>query len=81
MMQILERVAVKPWNDTWKKNYALEYERLSQWLSNTNHSAKLYHIGSTSVRGMEARPIIDILVCPTDETSLLDIVAVFEPSV
>ena len=75
---MLENVELKPWQDLWNKNYNLECERIKQWLSNNNLSATIYHIGSTSVRGMESRPIIDILVCPSIEMSLLDVVAVLE---
>lgn len=73
-MQIFENVELKPWQDLWNKNFNLECERITQWLSNNNLSAKIYHIGSTAVRGMRARPIIDILVCPENGIPLRTVV-------
>ena len=34
----------------------------------------VYHVGSTSIEGMVAKPIIDILVCPNDDVPVEDVI-------
>ncbi|MFW9767329.1 MAG: GrpB family protein [Candidatus Thorarchaeota archaeon] len=53
-------VKVVPYNNEWTKMYDLEVARLREVLGNEIVSA--FHIGSTSIPGMSAKPIIDILL-------------------
>ena len=46
-------------NPQWKTRYAEEEKRLKCILPN---SAEIFHIGSTAIEGIWAKPIIDILV-------------------
>jgi len=59
-MQIDEPVHLEPYNEIWKELYRSERERL---LRAVGELAKaIEHFGSTSVPGMTAKPIIDIMV-------------------
>ena len=54
-------------NDKWKSVYQNEAKRLSDKLN--NEKIIINHIGSTSINGIYAKPIIDILVeIPYDES-------------
>ena len=53
-------VKVVPYNNDWPRLYQLEVVRLRKVLGNEVVSA--FHIGSTSIPGMYAKPIIDILL-------------------
>lgn len=54
-----DRVALRPHNETWKRLY--EFEELEIRRGGEGYFA-IDHIGSTSVGGLLAKPIIDILV-------------------
>ena len=53
-------VIVVPYDSTWLFKYELELERIKKVLSSEIVSA--HHIGSTSIPGMYAKPIIDIML-------------------
>ena len=57
----LERghVRLAPFHEGWKKAYSKEVGLLSEHLG--LKSFRLYHCGSTSIQGIHAKPIIDIL--------------------
>lgn len=54
-----ESVAVVPYDPVWAQEFQLERERIQTALGRKD--MELYHIGSTAVPGMVARPVIDIL--------------------
>ncbi len=56
--------------DCWKDWYAEEENFLKPLLPQT---AKIYHIGSTAIRSIWAKPIIDILVEVSKERNLRDL--------
>ena len=53
-------VALVDPNPRWKEAFATEAHRIGAMLSPTN--VEIEHIGSTSLPGMKAKPIIDIMV-------------------
>lgn len=54
------RVVLNPFSSKWAQAYLMEENRLSRAL---NHSTfKFFHIGSTSIPEMAAKPILDILL-------------------
>lgn len=53
-------IEVVPYNPEWPKLFASEAKLLQQALGDNNLA--IYHIGSTSIPGLNAKPIIDILV-------------------
>jgi GrpB-like predicted nucleotidyltransferase (UPF0157 family) len=60
MIDIDEPVHIVPYDDQWPKLFEQEKERLKQAL-NKQH-LEFEHIGSTSVAGLSAKPIIDIMI-------------------
>jgi GrpB-like predicted nucleotidyltransferase (UPF0157 family) len=53
-------VLLKPYNKGWNKSFVSEKNKLQNILGNL--IADIQHIGSTSIKGMKAKPIIDIAV-------------------
>ena len=51
---------VVPYNDDWKEDYHSESEKICNVLS--TEMINIYHIGSTAIPGIFAKPVIDILV-------------------
>lgn len=69
-MNVNETVCVKEYNAEWAAFFQRESQKLSGTLKKYN--CQIEHIGSTSVVGMCAKPIIDILIGinnfpPTDD--------------
>lgn len=54
-------VIVEPFRQEWSQWFAEEKEKLASRLNNSN-IAGIHHIGSTSVEGLFAKPVIDILL-------------------
>lgn len=55
------RVRVVPYDAGWPALYAAEAARLAPYLAAVGARVVLEHTGSTSVPGLDAKPIIDIL--------------------
>ncbi|WP_205665661.1 GrpB family protein [Anoxybacter fermentans] len=53
-------VKLHPYTNEWKRLY--EEEKNLLWSSIGNYVVDIQHIGSTSIPGIEAKPIIDIMV-------------------
>ena len=53
-------VEVLPYHPHWTQKYVKEKELLKISLGNIIH--KIHHIGSTSVKGLASKPIIDIII-------------------
>lgn len=62
---------VKPNPTLWIQYYKEEYRRIMDFLNMKN--IKLYHIGSTAINGIWAKPIIDILLEVPNDRSLEEI--------
>jgi GrpB-like predicted nucleotidyltransferase (UPF0157 family) len=56
------RVTLVPYRDEWPARFAAERQRIATALGDV----VIEHIGSTSVPGLDAKPIVDILVAVTD---------------
>ncbi|WP_285395840.1 GrpB family protein [Lysinibacillus sp. fls2-241-R2A-57] len=54
------RVQLSEYNSNWEQQYADEQNRIKEALG--DKAIRIEHIGSTSIKGLEAKPIIDILV-------------------
>ena len=61
---IHDEVILTPWRQEWAEIFAAEKERIEEAFSISGFSVEVFHVGSTAVKGMAAKPIIDILVCP-----------------
>ena len=53
-------IKVVPYNSDWQRLYQSEVDRLRKVLG--NELVSTFHIGSTAIPGMSAKPIIDILL-------------------
>ncbi|MGY0216537.1 GrpB family protein [Endozoicomonadaceae bacterium StTr2] len=56
----MKKIEVVNYQESWKQDYSTEAEQVRQALAELN--PVLHHIGSTSVPGLVAKPVIDILV-------------------
>jgi GrpB-like predicted nucleotidyltransferase (UPF0157 family) len=54
-------VIVVPYNPTWPLVFGVERTRIERVLSATDLSLAIEHIGSTSVPGLAAKPVLDIM--------------------
>lgn len=78
MSSIHDTVILSPWRAEWVHEFHLEKQCIIGAMIANDHSAWVYHVGSTSVEGMVSKPIIDILVCPDEDIPLLDVAADLE---
>jgi GrpB-like predicted nucleotidyltransferase (UPF0157 family) len=62
----MRKILVVPYNPEWPATFEKEASLISQALGTA--ATEIHHIGSTSIPGIFAKPIIDILV----KTSLID---------
>ena len=63
------RIEVVDYESTWPEQFNIEKQQLAEVFD--DEAVRFEHIGSTSVPGLPAKPIIDILIEVTD-VSLLD---------
>lgn len=60
-----------PWQESWEESFVTEQALIMNTIVAAGLKGTVYHIGSTSVKGMISKPIIDILLCP-EKTAALD---------
>jgi len=58
------RVRLSPYRPEWAERFAAERERIAAALGPV--AERIEHVGSTSVPGLDAKPIVDILVAVAD---------------
>ena len=58
------RVRLSPYRPEWAERFAAERERIAAALGPS--AERIEHVGSTSVPGLDAKPIVDILVAVAD---------------
>ena len=61
-------VAVEPADPKWPALYVKEVEAIRASLGPDGPRLQFEHVGSTAVPGLAAKPIIDLLLIPTDGT-------------
>ena len=64
----MRTIEVVPYNESWARLFETEARLLEAILDG---NSRIHHIGSTSVRGVAAKPIIDILI-ELPDVALLD---------
>jgi GrpB-like predicted nucleotidyltransferase (UPF0157 family) len=69
-------IELRPYDDAWPRLYAVEAERVAGVLG--SKALLLDHVGSTSVPGLPAKPIIDMLLVVADSSAEDDYVAPME---
>jgi GrpB-like predicted nucleotidyltransferase (UPF0157 family) len=57
-------VVIAEYDPAWPRRFDAEHERIAQALGAS--ARRIEHIGSTSVPGLAAKPIVDVLVAVTD---------------
>lgn len=72
------KIHLSEYNPDWKMQFNMHEERLKDALEDP--SIKIEHIGSTSVEGLSAKPIIDILIGVQSVEELSDVVAALADS-
>lgn len=55
-------VKLEPWTEQWGKTFESEQKYLSKLFSDSGLTVTAVHIGSTAVKGMPAKPIVDLLL-------------------
>ena len=73
---IKKRVIVMPYNEEWKKAFSDIKKELDDALGDL--ALSIEHVGSTSVEGLSAKPIIDIDVVIEDISKLESVIAALE---
>ena len=73
-IDIHNEVYLVPWKEEWAHTFHVEKQGIIGAMTANDHSGCVYHVGSTSIKGMVAKPIIDILVCPDDGIPLEDVI-------
>ena len=71
-----QHIVVTEYNPKWPEMFERESEKIKQILG--ANCASIYHIGSTSVEGLAAKPIIDIMPVVKDLESVDLISSEFE---
>ena len=73
-IDIHNEVYLVPWKEEWAHAFHREKQCIIGAMIGNGHSGSVRHVGSTSIKGMVAKPIIDILVCPDDGIPLEDVI-------
>ena len=71
-----KRVVVEPYDEAWKKDFAAIRDELEAVLKGP--VLRIEHVGSTSVEGLSAKPVIDIDVVISDRSILPEVVSALE---
>lgn len=73
---IKKHVVVQPYNEAWLQNFTDIKAEIQGALGEL--ALKIEHVGSTSVQGLSAKPIIDIDVVIKDESVLGDVISALQ---
>jgi GrpB-like predicted nucleotidyltransferase (UPF0157 family) len=70
------KIVIAPYNDEWPRMFAAQGDRIRAALG--ERSLLLEHVGSTSVPGLAAKPIIDIALVVADPANEADYIPALE---
>ena len=71
-----KRVVVEPYDEAWKDDFAAIRDELEAVLNGL--VLRIEHVGSTSVEGLSAKPVIDIDVVISDRSILPEVISALE---
>lgn len=71
-----KRVVVEPYDEAWKEDFAAIRDELEAVLNGL--VLRIEHVGSTSVEGLSAKPVIDIDVVISDRSIFPEVVSALE---
>lgn len=66
-----DKVVLFPYDEKWKKEYKKEKEILDSLLKGIEY--RIEHVGSTSIEGLSAKPVIDIAIGTNDIETVIKI--------
>ena len=66
-----DKVVLHPYTEEWAKEFEKEKEILANLLKGIE--CKIEHVGSTSIKGLSAKPIIDIAIGTDDVETVIKI--------
>lgn len=69
-------VIVQPYDEAWKLDFEAIKDELNPFLDGL--ALRIEHVGSTSVEGLSAKPVIDIDVVIKDRTVLPDVISALQ---
>ena len=67
-----------PWQESWETIFEEEKSMIVDAMAQSGLACNVYHVGSTSVKGMISKPIIDILLCPEKNAALEAYIPILE---
>ncbi len=70
-------VELEEYNSNWKNEYEREEKLLKEVLG--NRIIEIHHIGSTSIEGLKAKPVIDILIVINNLDEITEIEELLKP--
>ena len=73
---VTKHVVVLPYNERWKQDFLAIKAELTEALGPL--AIRIEHVGSTSVQGLSAKPVIDIDVVMKDYSVLEDVVSALD---
>ena len=73
-MDVNEKICIQDYNPLWK----FYYEKEKILIENNLKNISIEHIGSTSIEGMKAKPIIDILIGVNNFPPDQDVIAILQ---
>ena len=71
-----KHVVVEPYNEEWKSDFIAIRDELDTVLKDI--VLRIEHVGSTSVEGLSAKPVIDVDVVIKDTTVLPDVISALQ---
>lgn len=66
------------WQESWEQTFQDEKRLIADAMTAAGLNGNIYHTGSTSVKDMVSRPIIDILLCPEKNAALETFIPILE---
>lgn len=69
-MSFHSEVTLSPWTPDWEKRFETEKAAIERAFKGM--PSEIRHTGSTSIRGMRSKPIVDVLITVPDDRSLID---------
>ena len=57
-----KNVTLEPWSEEWSSTFREDAKMLRRVLNSSNLVVNIHHVGSTSIQGLMAKPIVDIMM-------------------
>lgn len=77
LWQLFPIILTEPRSEEWAKSFQTEKQRIQSAVG-LSHIIAVHHIGSTAIRGIMAKPTIDILMEITEDTDIPELMKIME---